>query len=54
MDFTAQVRRRSARHGCRSGVPPSRGGYILAVTGVLAVVTFALVYLAAYSYTLAF
>ncbi len=38
----------------RVDVAPARMGYILAVSGALGVVTFALVYLATFSYTLGF
>lgn len=37
-----------------AGVAPSRFGYLLLVSGALAVVTFGLVYLATFSYSVGF
>lgn len=52
MDHSARVRGTGDRR--RADVPPTRTGYILAVSGALAVVTFTLVYLATFSYTLGY
>ncbi len=50
MDHSARVRGTQRR----ADMPPTRTGYILAVSGALAAVTFTLVYLATYSYTLGY
>jgi hypothetical protein len=51
MDYSAQSRERPQH---RAELARTRTGYILAVSSVLALVTFTLVYLATFSYTLGF